>query len=116
LYLRLDFTEQAAGEPLEARFVIEPLKPGAPAASYRIALTHGLCSVLEASPQAAASGAAFVCQHILEARIPLESIGAASGDRLRVQLSLWRNGLPLDALPYQGWLEISTAEPAEWPV
>jgi hypothetical protein len=29
---------------------------------------------------------------------------------------MWRDGLPLDALPQQGLIEVSTAEPSDWPV
>ena len=32
---------------------------------------------------------------------------------LRLQLSLWRDGLPLDALPSQGWIEFVPAVPAD---
>jgi len=39
-----------------------------------------------------------------------------SGQSLRLQLSLWKQGLPIDAIPQEGWLEISTAEPTDWPL
>ena len=35
---------------------------------------------------------------------------------MRLQLSLWKQGLPIDAIPQEGWLEISTAEPTDWPL
>jgi hypothetical protein len=41
-------------------------------------------------------------------------VGVAAGHDLRFQLSLWRGGLPMEALPPQGWIEFSTAEPADW--
>jgi len=31
-----------------------------------------------------------------------------------LQLSLWQDALPLDALPHEGWIRLSTAEPSEW--
>jgi alpha-amylase/alpha-mannosidase (GH57 family) len=46
---------------------------------------------------------------ILEVAAPLEG----SDSNLRVQLSLWQDGLPMDALPQEGWLEIDVA-PSEW--
>jgi hypothetical protein len=33
-----------------------------------------------------------------------------------MQISVWRDGLPVDALPRQGWIEISTANPLDWPL
>ncbi len=52
-----------------------------------------------------------------------EAFHAAAGglDRARFaltrleQLAAVKQGLPLDAIPPEGWLEISTAEPADWP-
>jgi alpha-amylase/alpha-mannosidase (GH57 family) len=116
LYLRLDLMTEGAGGELEARFVVEALRPGVRSRSYRVLLSPGSASLLEASPAESATGVAFAWQRVLEARFPLVSLEAASGDRIRLQLSLWRGGLPLDALPQQGWLEIGTAEPTEWSV
>ena len=44
----------------------------------------------------------------------LRAAGISVGQDLRFQVSLWQNGLPMDALPPQGWIEFSTAEPIEW--
>ncbi len=51
---------------------------------------------------------------ILEARVPLEVVGLPSPARLRFQLSFWHDGLPVDALPLDGWLELDTRQPEEW--
>jgi hypothetical protein len=50
---------------------------------------------------------------IFEARIPLESAGVANGGGVRFQFSLWESGLPMDAIPQQGWLEMPTTDPDE---
>jgi alpha-amylase/alpha-mannosidase (GH57 family) len=50
---------------------------------------------------------------IFEARIPLSSAGIAGGAGLRFQFSLWEGGLPMDAIPQQGWLELPTTDPDE---
>ncbi len=52
---------------------------------------------------------------ILEARIPLQAAGGAA-PRLRFQLSVWLQGLPVDALPAEGWLEIEMSEAGDWAV
>ena len=50
---------------------------------------------------------------VLEARFRLASAGVADGRGVRFQLSLWQEGLPMDAVPQQGWLEMTTTNPAE---
>jgi len=55
------------------------------------------------------------CGSILEARVPLETIGPRGG-KLRFQFSLWMQGLPLDALPAEGWLNLDTARFGDWAV
>ncbi len=50
---------------------------------------------------------------ILEARFPLDAAGVEDGRGVRFQLSLWHAGLPVDAVPQQGWLEMPTTSPAE---
>jgi alpha-amylase/alpha-mannosidase (GH57 family) len=51
---------------------------------------------------------------MFELRIPLTVIGATKGQTIRFAVSLWRAGLPLDALPQQGTLELHTQELNEW--
>ena len=53
-------------------------------------------------------------QSVFEAGIDLATLGAGATDSVRVQLSLWRDGLPLEAAPAQGWLEFVPGDPAEW--
>ncbi len=43
---------------------------------------------------------------VLEVKLPLQSLGAATGRPVRFQLSVWEAGLPMDAVPQQGWIEI----------
>lgn len=51
---------------------------------------------------------------VCEMAIPLKPLGFSQGQPVRFQVSLWSAGLPMDALPPQGWLEISSAEPMDW--
>ena len=41
-----------------------------------------------------------------EFQIPLELLGASLGQTLRLRFSLWRNHLPVDALPVEGTMEL----------
>ena len=51
---------------------------------------------------------------VCEVRFLARAAGISIGHELRFQISLWQGGLPMDALPPQGWIEFSTAEPMEW--
>ena len=37
---------------------------------------------------------------------PLYALEATPGDRVRLRFSLWRDRLPIDALPVEGWIEL----------
>jgi alpha-amylase/alpha-mannosidase (GH57 family) len=50
---------------------------------------------------------------IFECQTPLQRLNAATGSQLRVRFSLWRDGLPLDALPQEGAIEVRVAPESE---
>ena len=52
-------------------------------------------------------------ESIFECQAPLEMLRASAGDRLRVRFSLWRDGLPVDALPQEGAIEVHVAPESE---
>jgi hypothetical protein len=37
----------------------------------------------------------------------------APGQGVRFQFSIWQGGLPLEAVPQSGWLELRTTEPEQ---
>ncbi|MGO9209068.1 MAG: glycoside hydrolase family 57 protein [Terriglobales bacterium] len=43
---------------------------------------------------------------VFEFKLPLYALEAAQGDRVRLRFSLWRDRLPIDALPVEGWIEL----------
>ena len=104
--MRVDF--RSGTEPelagMEARVTLQSLD-NAPPQPVTIRLAAG----------AAASDDPVECAflRILEARFPLAAAGVAEGRGVRFQLSLWQEGLPVDAVPQQGWLEMPTTSPAE---
>ena len=51
--------------------------------------------------------------NIFEFRIPHQILGAQYGDKLRLRFSLWREKLPVDALPVEGWLDLRISSDAE---
>ena len=46
---------------------------------------------------------------IFECQAPLATLGADLGSTLRVRFSVWRDGLPLDALPQEGAMDVHVA-------
>jgi hypothetical protein len=116
LYLRVDFHPGQAGlSPIEVRLTVQSLD-GARASSATITLANGALLASEARLAAAPPGGPSPMEcafaRILEAGIPLAAMGIAPGAGLRFQFSLWQSGLPADAVPQQGWLEMPATDPA----
>jgi alpha-amylase/alpha-mannosidase (GH57 family) len=44
---------------------------------------------------------------VLELKLPSRSLGVVPGRPVRFQLSVWETGLPMDAIPQQGWIELA---------
>jgi len=102
LFVRLDFHPGHEQElpALEARFRVQA------------------CDGREASvdaPFGSCGDGRVECRlgRIFEARIPFDLAGITDGAGLRFHFSLWESGLPMDAIPQQGWLELSTTDPNE---
>jgi hypothetical protein len=94
---------------------LELRNPSDAAATVRVPLAApGSAEVRLAAHSSQAS--AFAFDKIFEARLPLAGLGLHAGQSVRLQVSVWTDGLPVDSAPTQGWLEFSTAEPSEWPV
>ncbi len=106
LYLRLDFVEGVAAnaEDTHLRIRVQSLPPGNEPVDRSVTLNG------------TADGVECVCGKICELRLSLSQLGLPLSHDLRFQLSLWQNGLPMEALPPQGWIELSTAEPTDWVV
>ena len=43
---------------------------------------------------------------IFEMRVPFDLIGAQNGSRIRLRFTLWRDQLPADSLPVEGWIDL----------
>jgi len=96
LYLRLDLTE------------LEP--------DLRIHLTFDTYECDLTLGQPAPAPLVFACQKLVEIQLPLALVRRSPADLPRLQLSLWRGALPLDAIPAEGSLELLTADHHEWAV
>jgi hypothetical protein len=104
LFVRVDFRPGSESElgGMEARMTLQSLN-NAPPQPVTIRLAAGAAS--------SDDGVECAFQRILEARLPLAAAGVPEGGGVRFQLSLWHGGLPVDAVPQQGWLEMPTTCP-----
>jgi len=120
LFVRVDFEPEAipslAGA--EAHLSVRPAAAQAGASLMRLEFTRGAVEIREAkmAHPDCESPVEFAMHKVLEGRISLAAAGIGAGQPLRLQLSLWKQGLPLDAIPHDGWIDVSTAEPTEWPL
>jgi len=103
-YLRLDFEAgvESSLPGMQVRII-------AGTAALWIRLEQGRAVVVEG----ACDGTVAAFRKCLEVCVPLESASVHAGDLLKLQVSLWHEGLPVDSLPSQGWLECPTADPSD---
>ncbi|MBM3727039.1 MAG: glycoside hydrolase [Acidobacteria bacterium] len=104
VFIRLDFEPAAANSihGAEVRLTVngQPLP-----CSIRIESGHRVPHNCE--------GAEAAFRKIFELRLPVPALESGP---VQLQVSLWRDGLPLQALPAQGSFEVAAEVLAEWPV
>ena len=59
------------------------------------------------------NGVEVALGEIFEMRVPFELIGAQQGSKLRLRFALWRDDLPADSLPLEGWIQLQVVEEEE---
>ena len=52
------------------------------------------------------NGVEVALEQIFEMRVPFDLIGAQDGSRIRLRFAIWREHLPVDALPLEGWIDL----------
>jgi hypothetical protein len=55
------------------------------------------------------SGVQVALARILELKVPLSMLGVTQGQIINLRFTLWRQGLPLDALPVDGSMDLEIA-------
>jgi alpha-amylase/alpha-mannosidase (GH57 family) len=113
-FLRVDFHSAYLTELpyMEARLTMQSLD-GAQSSRVVIGFQQGSARATETSLACPPQQVECAFSRVLELRIALQSLGIPPGGGLRFQFSLWREALPMDAAPQQGWLEMRTTDPAE---
>jgi len=113
LFLRLD-VDQSSPRAMAGSEVRLLLKTSRGETELRFALTSDGAALATATRSGKRHPAPHVeCGYlnIFELSAELKGLGALPGEHLALQLSLWRDGLPLEAIPVQGWLDFI---PADW--
>ncbi|MBV9744244.1 MAG: hypothetical protein JO099_10795 [Acidobacteriia bacterium] len=118
-YIRVDFHPgyEAELSGMEARLTAES-PDGKKTSRAAIVFTEGGAHVKEqqfAQPATEPVKPAIECafSRVLEIRLLLAALGVAEGSGLRFQFSVWQGGLPMDAVPQQGWIRMATTDPKE---
>lgn len=117
LYCRLDFMEPAeewAGGETQLTVSIETLSPEATSSAivHRLEVDISGGNVRDwkfmenGQPGERQESIQASLASIFECCVPLELLGAQLRSTLRVRFSLWRDHLPLDALPQEGAIEV----------
>jgi alpha-amylase/alpha-mannosidase (GH57 family) len=65
-----------------------------------------LASYAAANGNSGTRGVEVAIGEIFEMRIPFEVIGAHYGSRIRSRFAVWRDQLPADSLPVEGWIDL----------
>jgi alpha-amylase/alpha-mannosidase (GH57 family) len=104
LFIRLDFAENTISdiEDTEVRLNLRAASDNAATSLFSVRLGDRKDGIVAAY------------RKIFELKVPLQPAGIQRGHSGRFQLSLWQGGLPMDALPPQGWIDFTTAEPMDW--
>ncbi|HEY7404162.1 MAG TPA: glycoside hydrolase family 57 protein [Candidatus Angelobacter sp.] len=122
LYCRLDFmdspAEWASGDA-QLTLTIETQAPNTPSTVYRLEfdISGGHVRAWKfaenGNPGERPESVEVCLESIFECRVPFVLLGAPSRSTLRVRFSLWRDRLPLDALPQEGAIEVQLVPEGE---
>ena len=77
----------------------------------RWVLTNGeernqLASFSADNRNSSTNGVEVALEKIFEMRVPFDLIGAQPGSRIRLRFAIWREHLPVDSLPLEGWIDL----------
>lgn len=125
-FLIHDLRYGSDGTQLFLRLDLQSTAPGAHAGLEIRVTVEGSGSDREFHVQLASAGAEFVnhdqaagsarCayQRVFEMAVDLAALGMAADQPVRFQVSLWREGLPAEAVPADGWIQFVPAVTAPW--
>ena len=100
---------------MEARLKAESLD-GSRSSHVSMRFSHGGVDAADRVFAAAGVQSPVQCAYsrVLEVRLSMAALGLRPGEGLRFAVSIWQGGLPVDAVPQQGWIEMRTTDPAQF--
>ncbi len=118
LYLRLDFSDDPLlcgdDEQLCGDFdVVLIVSSAAKNSELRIDLNVTEGNLREWKSSVRDAGIQVALDRVLELGIPFDVLGAGNGDVLQVRCSIWKDNLPMGALPAEGAIEITRVSERE---
>jgi alpha-amylase/alpha-mannosidase (GH57 family) len=125
LSARVDFTQPLEMGPLEFRIHVDILRPKSKH-TFRLdtrvldgkmtswlLLEENGAERLRAESDGLTAGIEVAMQKILEATVPFTLLGVLPGDELLLRFSVWRDRLPMDALPLEGSVKLQVVPEEE---
>ena len=111
LFLRADFHPAAQQAMSHWKRASPYRRDGEQTSSVALRFDRGRAHATEMKLVAMATGdvrpVEVAFRKTLELRVSLDALGVSNGGSVRFQFSLWQGGLPMDAIPQQGWLELA---------
>ncbi len=110
LFLRLDLNE--AFRKLHPEFELRVNVDGEEPRRLHAAIEQGRLARAEfwhaegAQPVATDDRMQVALERVFELRLDFDLLGLSNPDKAQFQVSLWVNGLPVQAIPHEGWLTI----------
>jgi hypothetical protein len=74
---------------------------------------HRLATFSSENGSSETHGVEVALNEIFEIRVPFELIMAEEGCRIRLRFAIWRDHLPVDSLPLEGWIDLHAVAEAE---
>lgn len=121
VYGRLDFIGEVPPDEFDLIVNVErpphPGKKDGRQLRLRASIKNGVIECTKLSAEEDSSPLADLAQvrllKVFEFKLKLYALNATEGDQIRVRFSLWRDRLPIDALPVEGWIELRLAPEEE---
>jgi alpha-amylase/alpha-mannosidase (GH57 family) len=67
---------------------------------------HRLAAFPADNSSSGANGVELALDDIFEFRVPFDLLRAQLGSRIRLRFAMWRDQLPVDSLPLEGWIDL----------
>jgi hypothetical protein len=67
---------------------------------------HKLATFSSDKGNSTTHGVEVALREIFEFRIPFDLLHVQRGSRIRLRFAIWRDHLPVDSLPLEGWIDL----------